>query len=59
MVVELELEMEDQVPARVSNDVVWFVEEEEEVGCAGEEETCVVEEEEVFIPEDEDGFVVE
>ena len=58
MVVELELEMEDQVPAHVSNDVVWFVEEEEEVGCPVEDETCVVEEE-VFIPEDEDGFIVE
>ena len=50
--------MEDQVPARVSN-VVWFVEEEKEVGCAGEEETRVVEEEEVFLPEDEDDFIVE
>ena len=60
---ELELELKDQVPARVSDVVVWFVEEEEVVGCAVEDE------EEVFIPEDtdaeatfvtdEDGFVME
>ena len=66
---ELELELEDQVPARVSDVVVWFVEEEEEVGRVVEEGACVVEEEEVFILEDtdpeatpvthEDGFVAE
>ena len=66
---ELELELEDQVPVRVSDDVVWFVEEEEEVECVVEEEACVVEEEEVFTlghtdPEatpvtHEDGFVME
>ena len=50
--------MEDQVPARVSDDVVWFVEEEEEVGCVVEKEACAVEEEEAFTLEDEDGFVV-
>ena len=51
VVVELELELEDQVPARVSDDVVMFVEEEEEVGCTVKVEACVVEEEEVFILE--------
>ena len=51
---ELEVELEDQVPAPVSDIVVWFVEEEEEVGCATEQEDCVVEEEEVFDLEDED-----
>ena len=65
---ELKLELEDQVPARVDEGVVWFVEEKEEVGRAVEDEACVVEEE-VFIPEDtdaeatfvtdEDGFVME
>ena len=47
--------MEDQVPARVSDDVV---EEEEEVGCSVEKEACVVEDE-IFISEDEDCFVLE
>ena len=47
--------MEDQVPARVSDDVV---EEEEEAGCAAKEQACVVEDK-IFISEDEDGFVVE
>ena len=65
MVVELEpLELESQVPARFSDDVVWFVEEEEEeeeeVGRASVEVVaCVVEDGEVFIPEDEVGFFVE
>ena len=54
-VVWLELELEDQIPARVSDDVVA---EEEEAGCAAEEQACVVEDE-IFISEDEDGFVME
>ena len=41
-VVELELELEDQVTASVSDDVA---EEEEDVKCAVEEEACVVEDE--------------
>jgi hypothetical protein len=45
VVVELELELEDQVPARASDDVVV---------CFVEEEACAVEEEEIFILEDED-----
>ena len=59
--VELEpSELESQVLARFSDDVVWYVEEEEEVGRACVEVVaCIVEDREVFIPEDEVGFFME